>query len=82
MLGSYPPHPEEVRIKDFEPEESPSGLLARSGSYHVRSRVVDDDNNTVAGKIPCYTTSRYLCHLLMHFFADWEWTFKLAKEWE
>lgn len=67
MLGSYPPHPEEVRIKDFEPEESPSGLLARSGSYNVRSRVVDDDNHIVAGKIPRHTILRYLCHSLMHF---------------
>ncbi|KAL4081757.1 immunoglobulin E-set [Scleroderma yunnanense] len=30
------------------------------GSYNVRSRVIDDDNNV---------------------YADWEWSFKLAKEW-
>lgn len=39
---------------------SPTGMLARSGSYAVRSRVIDDD-----GKV----------------YADFEWTFKLAKEW-
>ncbi|KAK7470807.1 rho GDP dissociation inhibitor [Stygiomarasmius scandens] len=61
MLGSYGPHPNgEAHIKNFEPEESPSGMLARSGSYNVRSRVVDDDGN---------------------IYADFEWSFKLAKEW-
>lgn len=42
------------------PLHSPTGMLARSGSYAVRSRVIDDD-----GKV----------------YADFEWTFKLAKEW-
>ncbi|KAG1753896.1 immunoglobulin E-set [Suillus paluster] len=52
MLGSYGPHPEgEAYTKNFEEEESPSG---------VRSRVVDDDGEV---------------------YADWEWSFKLAKEW-
>lgn len=61
MLGSYGPHPSgEAYKKDFEPEESPSGMLARSGTYNVRSRVVDDDGEV---------------------YADWEWCFKLAKEW-
>jgi len=61
MLGSYGPSPSgEAYTKNFDPEESPSGLLARSGSYNVRSRVVDDDGEA---------------------YADWEWTFKLAKEW-
>ncbi|KAL4075981.1 immunoglobulin E-set [Scleroderma citrinum] len=61
MLGSYGPHPSgEPYTKDFPSEESPSGILARSGSYNVRSRVIDDDNNV---------------------YADWEWSFKLAKEW-
>ena len=35
-------------------------MLARSGSYSVRSRVVDDD-----GKV----------------YSDWEWAFKIGKEW-
>ncbi|KAF8138637.1 immunoglobulin E-set [Boletus edulis] len=61
MLGSYGPHPQgEAYAKNFDPEESPSGVLARSGSYNVRSRVVDDDGEV---------------------YADWEWSFKLAKEW-
>jgi Rho GDP-dissociation inhibitor len=61
MLGSYGPHPTgEPYTKNFDPEESPSGVLARSGSYNVRSRVVDDDGGV---------------------YADWEWSFKLAKEW-
>jgi hypothetical protein len=50
MLGSYGPSPNgEVYTKNFDPEESPSGLLARSGSYNVRSRVVDDDGEVYAG---------------------------------
>ncbi|KAH7887874.1 immunoglobulin E-set [Phlebopus sp. FC_14] len=61
MLGSYGPHPEGGSYsKNFDPEESPSGLVARSGSYNVKSRVTDDD-----GEI----------------YAEWEWSFKLAKEW-
>ncbi|KAI0774415.1 rho GDP-dissociation inhibitor [Fomes fomentarius] len=62
MLGSYGPHPKgEAYIKNFDPEESPSGMLARSGTYHVRSRVVDDDGEV---------------------YADWEWSFKIGKEWQ
>lgn len=50
MLGSYGPHPKgEAYTKNFDPEESPSGMLARSGTYHVRSRVVDDDGEVYAG---------------------------------
>ncbi|TEB35592.1 rho GDP-dissociation inhibitor [Coprinellus micaceus] len=62
MLGSYGPNTAETPfyIKNFDPEESPSGMLARSGSYSVRSRVIDDDGEV---------------------YADWEWSFKLAKEW-
>ncbi|KAF9451617.1 E set domain-containing protein [Macrolepiota fuliginosa MF-IS2] len=62
MLGSYGPHPKgEAYLKNFDPEESPSGMLARSGSYTVLSRVVDDDGEV---------------------YANWEWHFKLAKEWD
>ncbi|KAI0720266.1 rho GDP-dissociation inhibitor [Cerioporus squamosus] len=61
MLGSYGPHPKgEPYVKNFDTEESPSGMLARSGTYHVRSRVVDDDGEV---------------------YADWEWCFKIGKEW-
>ncbi|TYJ58068.1 hypothetical protein B9479_001163 [Cryptococcus floricola] len=42
MLGSYGPQ-EQPYEKVFASEESPSGMLARSGSYVVRSRVIDDD---------------------------------------
>ncbi|KAJ8086458.1 rho GDP dissociation inhibitor [Marasmius tenuissimus] len=61
MLGSYGPSPDgKFYTKDFESEESPSGMLARSGTYDVKSRVVDDDGEV---------------------YADFEWHFKLAKEW-
>jgi len=61
MLGSYGPHPKgEAYIKNFDPDESPSGMLARSGTYNVRSRVIDDDGEV---------------------YADWEWAFKITKEW-
>jgi Rho GDP-dissociation inhibitor len=51
MLGSYGPSPnDQPYTKNFEPEESPSGLIARSGTYNVRSRVVDDDGEVYAGK--------------------------------
>ena len=54
MLGSYGPSPTgESYIKNFEPEESPSGILARSGTYTVRSRVIDDDGDVYAGLSPC-----------------------------
>lgn len=51
MLGSYGPHPQgESYVKNFEAEESPSGVLARAPSYNVRSRVIDDDGEVYAGK--------------------------------
>lgn len=50
MLGSYSPSKDSTPYtKDFDSEESPSGVLARSGSYTVRSRVVDDDGEVFAG---------------------------------
>jgi Rho GDP-dissociation inhibitor len=50
MLGSYGPSKTgEPYVKDFGTEVSPSGLLARSGSYNVRSRVIDDDREVYAG---------------------------------
>ena len=49
MLGSYGPSPNgKPYVINFEPEESPSGMLARS-TYNVRSRVVDDDGEVYAG---------------------------------
>nr|XP_018261551.1 rho GDP-dissociation inhibitor [Kwoniella dejecticola CBS 10117]OBR83709.1 rho GDP-dissociation inhibitor [Kwoniella dejecticola CBS 10117] len=59
MLGSYGPQ-EASYTKVFASEESPSGMLARSGTYNVRSRVTDDDKQV---------------------WLDFEWGFKLAKEW-
>ncbi|BGP25068.1 rho GDP-dissociation inhibitor [Rhodotorula toruloides] len=59
MIGSYGPSPSPI-IKRFVTEEAPSGMLARSGSYTVRSRVIDDDKNV---------------------YVDFEWAFKLGKEW-
>jgi hypothetical protein len=58
MLGSYGPSPQgEAYTKNFDPEESPSGMLARSGSYNVRSRVVDDDGEVYAGMLLPYQTA-------------------------
>lgn len=77
MLGSYGPSPSgESYTKNFDPEESPSGLLARSGSYNVRSRVVDDDGEVYAG---LWFLSNF--ESKANTDSDWEWTFKLAKEW-
>lgn len=47
MIGSYGPRPE-AYVKRFATEEAPSGMLARSGSNTVRSRVIDDDGNVFA----------------------------------
>jgi hypothetical protein len=53
MLGSYIPNPTgEPHTKTFDTEESPSGVIARSGMYSVRSRVVDDDGEVYAGTPP------------------------------
>lgn len=46
MIGSYGPRAEPYE-KTFATSEAPSGMLAR-GTYSVRSRVVDDDNNVFA----------------------------------
>jgi Rho GDP-dissociation inhibitor len=50
MLGSYGPSPDgKPYTKVFDPEESPSGMIARSGKYEVISRVLDDDGEVYAG---------------------------------
>lgn len=59
MIGSYGPS-NDLHVKRFVSEESPSGRLARSGTYVATSRVIDDD-----GKV----------------WADFEWYFKIGKEW-
>jgi len=50
MLGSYGPSPPDGQpyTKVFDPDESPSGILARTGKYEVKSRVVDDDGEIYA----------------------------------
>jgi len=61
MLGSYATPPDgSPYTKKFPEEESPSGMIARSGTYNVRSRVMDDDGQV---------------------YIDFEWSFKLSKEW-
>lgn len=57
MLGSYGPSTGKPHSKDFDPEESPSGMLARSGTYNVRSRVIDDDKEVYAGGYNFYSFS-------------------------
>lgn len=47
MIGSFGPRGEPY-TKRFATEEAPSGMLARSGLYTVRSRVLDDDGNVYA----------------------------------
>lgn len=43
MVGSYGPNAEPY-VKKFPLEEAPSGMMAR-GTYVVKSRFIDDDNN-------------------------------------
>lgn len=82
MLGSYGPHPKgEAYTKNFDPEESPSGMLARSGTYHVRSRVVDDDGQVYAGKPVNASCIYYRSISPILFLTDWDWSFKLGKDW-
>ena len=51
MWGSYgPSQGPDPYVKNFDPEESPSGMIARSGSYSVKSRVIDDDGEVYAGE--------------------------------
>jgi Rho GDP-dissociation inhibitor len=52
-------------------------MLARTGTYNVRSRVVDDDGEVYAGAIR--PTSMPVVKLMS--LIDWEWSFKLTKEW-
>ncbi|GAA5838543.1 hypothetical protein JCM5353_003132 [Sporobolomyces roseus] len=44
MIGSYGPSADAIE-KRFVTEEAPSGMIARSGTYNVRSRVIDDDKH-------------------------------------
>lgn len=49
-MGSYGPSKEgEPYLSRFPTEESPSGMIARSGTYLVKSVVVDDDKQKFVG---------------------------------
>jgi len=49
MVGSYGPSPDgKPYTSTFPTEESPSGMIARSGTYNVKSRVIDDDREVYA----------------------------------
>lgn len=52
MLGSYAPSKNinDPYVKNFDTEESPSGVLARTGTYNVRSRITDDDGKVYLGE--------------------------------
>lgn len=57
MIGSFGPKPDGTPYSNsFPTEVSPSGMLARSGEYNVRSRVVDDDKQVYAGTSPHYSS--------------------------
>ena len=66
MLGSYHAKSGDNQdgyvVKNFPEEESPSGMLARSGTYNVKSRVIDDDGNIYAGTsfFVLYRVSSYI----------------------
>lgn len=63
MIGSFGPKPDGTPYSNsFPTEVSPSGMLARSGEYNVRSRVVDDDKQVYAGTSPfsCSSTGHDL----------------------
>lgn len=53
MLGSYGPSPDGKPYErpNFHTEESPSGLIARQGTYNVRSKFIDDDGEIHAGAL-------------------------------
>ncbi|KAB5593387.1 Rho GDP-dissociation inhibitor [Ceratobasidium theobromae] len=53
MIGSYGPKDKPHEAK-FLTEESPSGFMARSGSYEVRSKIIDDDGVTRADFKWCF----------------------------
>lgn len=50
MLGSYGPSTNgKPHSRVFHTEESPTGMLARSGTYNVRSQFIDDDADSYIG---------------------------------
>lgn len=58
MIGSYGPSKDgSPYTSNFPTEESPSGMIARTGTYNVRSRIVDDDGEVYAGEL-CHCSGR------------------------
>lgn len=50
VVGSFGPSVgSEPYLSRLPTEESPSGVLVRAGTYLVRSRVIDDDQEIYAG---------------------------------
>ncbi|KAF8299930.1 E set domain-containing protein [Clavulina sp. PMI_390] len=49
MIGSYGPNPDgKPNVRSFHTEDSPSGMIARTGTYNVRSKFIDDDGQVYA----------------------------------
>jgi Rho GDP-dissociation inhibitor len=49
MIGSFGPSPT-LYTNNFHSEEAPSGMLARSGTYTVQTKITDDDKEVYAGQ--------------------------------
>jgi hypothetical protein len=58
-------------------------MIARSGTYSVRSRVIDDDKNVYGPSLPLSSPSSLSLEtdLSLALVVDLEWQFKLAKDW-
>ena len=70
MLGSYGPSKGGTPYrKVFPTEESPTGMLARTGTYAVRSRVIDDDDVVYAGPYFSIFLMALYPHLRAHILA-------------
>lgn len=83
MVGSYGPSPDGTPYSSLFPtEESPSGMVARSGTYMVKSRVTDDDKEVYAGTLSRLTPGTDDPQsLTLGLYPDFEWAFKLTKDW-
>ena len=64
ILGPYAPSAN-ISTRDFPEQESPSGIIARSGSYDVRSRVINDDGYVFAGLCFDMYHNVYVAHELL-----------------
>lgn len=80
MIGSYGPQAAvPYFVKDFDPATAPSGLIARSGQFSMRSRILDDDGKVHAGMLDIATARTYGTDIGTR--SDWEWKLSFAKEW-